>query len=132
MGAIDRCWELPTAGDPVWHPRPRPLQPGRRKSRRSIPADNQFSPWASVCLEGPALIGNFREGHVGPAGPGVMGAGAGLVGLPSGPRPGRLPEELGRIDLQDGGQLLDDLQSHVGYGPLDPAQVGPVHLGIKG
>ena len=41
-------------------------------------------------------------------------------------------EELGRIDLQDGRQLLDDLQAYVGDRPLDPAHVDPVDLGVVG
>jgi hypothetical protein len=60
------------------------------------------------------------------------GTAEGLVGLPAGPRPGGPPEELGRIDLQDGGQFPDDLQADVGHGPLHPAQVCPVHLGVVG
>jgi hypothetical protein len=55
-----------------------------------------------------------------------------LVRLPAGPGPSRPPEELGRIDLQDGCQLLDYLQSHVGHGPLDPTEVRPVHPRIMG
>jgi hypothetical protein len=44
---------------------------------------------------------------------------------PSGP-----PEKLGRVHLQDFRQLPDDLQAHVGHGPLDPAQVGAVYPGV--
>src|SRR5258705_13426118 len=56
----------------------------------------------------------------------------GLFGLLAGTGPGGPPEELSRVNFQDGGQLLDDLQPYVGHGPLDPAEVGPVHLGVVG
>jgi hypothetical protein len=56
----------------------------------------------------------------------------GLVGLPPAPRSGGLPEELGRVNFQDAGQLTDDLQADVGHGPLDPAHVRPVDPGIVG
>jgi hypothetical protein len=42
------------------------------------------------------------------------------------------PEELGRLDAQDGRQLPDDLQPDVGPRPLDPAHVGAIDLGVVG
>ena len=54
------------------------------------------------------------------------------IRLPFGARPARPPEELGRIHTQDGGQPSDDLQPDIGHRPLDPAEVGPVHLGVVG
>jgi hypothetical protein len=73
-------------------------------------------------------------GHngVGPKPAHGRGAGGDLIGLPSRSWPGRPPEELGWIDLQNGCQPLDDLQPHVSYGSLDPAQVCPVHPGVVG
>jgi hypothetical protein len=58
--------------------------------------------------------------------------GKGSVGLLPASGPGRLPEELGRVYLQDIGQPPDDLQAHVRHAPLDAAQVGPVHPGVVG
>jgi hypothetical protein len=39
---------------------------------------------------------------------------------------------LEEIDLEDGGQLLDDLQPNIGQGPLDPAEVSPVYPRVVG
>jgi hypothetical protein len=58
--------------------------------------------------------------------------GDGLVGLPPAPSSGWLPEELGRVHIQDRCQFPDDLQPDVGHGPLDAAHVGAVDLGIVG
>jgi hypothetical protein len=64
---------------------------------------------------------------------GELGKGpVGSVGFLPSPRPGRLPEELGRVHPQHFRQLPDDLQAHVRHAPLDPAQVGPVHPGVVG
>jgi hypothetical protein len=59
-------------------------------------------------------------------------AGRGLLGLFPGPGSSRPSKELGRVNFEDGGQFLDYLQPHVGHGPLDPAEVGPIYLGIMG
>jgi hypothetical protein len=54
------------------------------------------------------------------------------VSLTSATPLGRPLKELDGLRLQDGGQLPDDLQAHVGHAPLDPAQVGPVHPRVVG
>jgi hypothetical protein len=59
------------------------------------------------------------------------GGGGSVRSLPA-PGPGGPPEELRRVYIQHLGQLPDDLQAHLGHGPLDPAQVGPVHPGVVG
>lgn len=75
-------------------------------------------------------VGN-GAGHALPVIPGRQaGARRGSAALPSSTCPCRLPKELGRVNVQDLSQLLDDLQANVGHGPLDPAEVGPVHPSI--
>jgi hypothetical protein len=44
-----------------------------------------------------------------------------LLGLLPGARPNGLAEELDRVYPQDIRQLPDDLQTHLGHRPLDPA-----------
>jgi hypothetical protein len=53
-----------------------------------------------------------------------------LARLRPGPGPAGPPEKLSRIHFQDRGEVLDNFEPRVSYGPLDPGEVCPIHLGI--
>jgi hypothetical protein len=91
-----------------------------RSLERTKPADDWKAGWTSAgALQFYPVKGTDRPM-------------AGLIRFLPYPGPAWPSKELGRVYLKDGRQFLDDFQAHVCHGPLDPAEVGPVHLGVVG